>query len=188
MTKDIWWAGETNFNNWVGKHRKYPIYAQQKDEVLADIEDLCKRLKISKPKILDVGGGDGRLELGDVIDASKGDDITSDECWKKIGQYDIVITSLVLVTLSEEMVDYVLKQMFSHATKAIYLYEETPAREARECGDIVSSDYGPKYSHDLISHLEEIATDDIRIPLDGKNIEAKMSSFSDHWIRYIIDL
>ena len=174
----IWWSNETNFNNWVGKYRKYPIYERQAEEVRRDLKYLRNMNDSQKPTFLDVGGGDGRIGIGTVIDASKGDDITSKETWDKLPMFDVCFTSLVLITLKEEEVDFVISQMKSHTKEFIYLFEERAAGpNGPACGALIRDDFGNKYYHNLAQHLK-----------DFKKFACVESNVSELWEKWIIDI
>lgn len=173
--KNDWWKNESNFNEWDHKTKRYPVYDEQKEELTSDIKSLIDGLG-GKPTILDVGGGNNRLELPNVkvIDIQDGFDITKD--WKKQGltkKYDIVITSLTLIVFDEETVEFIVKQMRKHAKKYIYIYEET--WQSKECGVDIAEGASPKYSHVWVYHL-------------GPATVIKPSAINPRWIRMFFEL
>lgn len=150
MNKDNKWFDDHHFNYWLGKLSHFPVYQRQKEEVQADLKKLGKTY-------LDIGGGDGRMQMGDVIDLQTGVDITKnweEQLGKKIEPVDVVFTSLVLIVLNEEEVDSVIRQMRKYAKKAIYIYEEVPNFN-RKCGEIKNPENKEKYNHFWTNHFKE---------------------------------
>lgn len=152
-----WWATEANFKDWESKLEKYPVYEQQAEELRQDVRELFPGgIPIEPdPRILDVGGGNGRLKIGEVIDIHTGFDITKD--WERQGmttkKYEVAITSLTLIVLPEEAVDFILTQMRWYASRYIYLYEQVML-PGTHCGQMVDDTHGPKYSHGWEDHIE----------------------------------
>lgn len=149
MMKNNIWKNEEYFMKWVGKLKHFPIYERQKQEVIKDLKALGKTF-------LDVGGGDGRIGLGQVLDIQQGFDITkpwSEQGLGKDVKFDVVFTSLVLMCLDEEGVDNFIREAVRHATKAVYLYEEIPNFN-RGCGQYKNPETKDKYNHLWTTHLK----------------------------------
>lgn len=173
-----WWGDKNNFNNWLGKLKYKPDYKEQGKEVINDLKSLC-----TSDSFLDVGGGDGRIGLGTSIDISNGFDITKN--WEKQGltsTFEVVFTSLVLVTLPENEVDIVLTSMAKHSQRFIYLFEEI-GRGPGSCGVQISpdNDYGGKYAHDWETHVRRLFPNAMIYFWDS-------TTKPQNWVRIVIDL
>lgn len=142
---------------WKKKLDGHEVYRDAKKEIAIDLISL---LELHGGKsILDVGGyKGGQAEFLPEeykkhyknIDIAEGFDITKD--WAEQGlteKYDIVMTSLVLIAIPPEEMPHLLDEIFSHAKKAVYFYEEK--RPDYNPGQQLNEDYGGKWAVTLDS-------------------------------------
>lgn len=145
------WQDPNYFQYWVSRLNHFSVYEEIKQEILTDIAKISDGLRLS---YYDVGGGNGRIGLGDVLDFQTSIDITKD--WESQGinkEVDICFCVLTLICLDDQNVDFVLSQMKKFSTKAIYIYEEKPTLDTI-CGDCIDKDH-QKYSHFWGNHLKK---------------------------------
>lgn len=148
--KKSFWDNLQEARKWAADTKHHGAYQEQKNEIRNDM------IQMEIDSMYDVGGGNGRIEIGPVLDYTTGIDITSpwtpQDIWEKL---DGSLTSLTAICLSEEELDATLRQMLDHSKKYLYFYEERH-RGSAICGDIIGRDRGEKYTHHLPLHLMKL--------------------------------
>lgn len=154
---DQFWQDKVDF--WKNKTNGNQIYIKQAYEVKKDLrkaEKLCLKKDVT---FLDVGGYDGRIGMGDVIDIHNGFDLTKDwqEQWNSDGRvlhehYNIVFTSLTLICFPPEQVQHILREMRRVATDYVYIFEEQPIGYTPQQ---ISAEYGGKWQYNWMDEFRK---------------------------------
>lgn len=154
-----YWQEKPDF--WRNKIQGNQIYDAQGQELGDHINELIRRH--GAYSVLDVGGYNGRMRQyisPDVTyfnyDIINGFDITKpwDTKHEPRMLYDIVFTSLVLVTQPPEAVDHIIDEMRRHAVKAVVLFEENWfGWQNFEDGRKISDEHGGKWQYNWIWRL-----------------------------------
>lgn len=174
------WKEKPEF--WKNKLADHEIYQRQKAEVN---QDLIQLLNLNNwNSVLDVGGYKGaqgellprQFEYKN-IDIIEGFDIR--KSWKEQGldkRYDIVMTSLVLITTPPEDLTHVIDEMYAHAKHALYIFEED--RPELEHGTKLNDDYGGKWSVRLTGIIKDRPV--------FKSVKVIQSRVNPNWVRCTI--
>lgn len=159
-----YWEEKIEF--WRNKTYGNKVYTAQKQEIADDIYKLAKTR--SCKSVLDAGGYDGalgKLLPEDIeykcVDIKTGFDLTKN--WPDQGinqQYDIVVFSLVLLTISPDYIYFVMNEAYRCARKIIYVYDENPGQLMP--GHQVSDEYGGKWIVTLAGIIGDKKYSDIR--------------------------
>lgn len=155
------WEEKREF--WRNKTVGNQIYLKQAYEVRRDLRKIAAMVPHKDVSFLDVGGYDGRIGVGDVIDFYNGFDLTKDwkSQWESIDthshkprnlkeKYNVTFTSLTLIAFPPDQVQFILSQMKEITTDYIYLFEEDRIGDARVQ---VNTDYGGKWQYDWMAEL-----------------------------------
>lgn len=176
-----YWEEKPQF--WKNKITDNEIYALKNQEIAKDLEKLEKEIGGIKT-LLDVGGYTGELEKYlpssikyQYIDIKNGFDITKN--WFDQGiykKYDVVLTSLVLITIPPEHIKKLMNRIIKRSNKAIYIYEEDP--KLRKHGEVINENYGGKWTITLPGLLKGQP--------GFKKIKAYRSQINPAWVKYTI--
>lgn len=140
------------WENWFKKTKNKQCYPQQAKECIDVLNEVLGNDCLNIGSVLDVGCGDYRFRdlfkgleyVG--IDLEYGFDITQTP-WN-MGEfnqkYDLVFTSLVLLLLTPDKLDDVIREMFVHSNKYVFVFEE-----------IAPEDEG-KYKHDYEKYYPKL--------------------------------
>lgn len=183
------WEEKKDF--WRNKTLGNQIYMKQAEEVRRDLKKIEKLVAARDVTYLDVGGYDGRIGVGDVIDIFNGFDITKDwkAQWNSLDtttnkprnlqeKYNVVFTSLTLITLPPEQVQFILGEMKKVAKDYVYIFEEE--RMGGKSREQVNTDYGGKWQYDWAEELTLAGF--TTIPMT----DFKPSKVNGRWVRGII--